>query len=181
MKKIYMLSAKAQSGKDTTASLIKKIYEEKGLKVINLQYGTYIKEYAKNICGWDGSEDNKPRQLLNEIGTEVIRKKIDELFFVKRIIGDLMIYSHYFDIITISDVRFRVEIDLPKEEFDNIIPIRIERPNFDNGLTTAQKEYITETQLDNYEEFEYTIINDADFFELEKKVKEMIEHFETKK
>lgn len=180
MKKIYMLSAKAQSGKDTTAALIKQIYEEKGLKVINLQYGSYIKEYAKNICGWDGTENNKPRQLLNEIGTEVIRKKIDELFFVKRIIGDLIIYSHYFDIITISDVRFKVEIELPKEQFDNIIPIRIQRPNFDNGLTNEQKKYITETQLDDYDGFKYQLINDGDFKELENKVRDMINFFDSK-
>lgn len=176
--KLYLLSAKAQSGKDTSALLMKKIYEEQNKKVIILQYGSYIKEYAKNICGWDGSEANKPRELLNQIGTEVIRKQIDELFFVKRIVGDLKVYSHYFDVIIISDVRFKVEIEMPREDFEDLIPIRIERPNFDNGLTDAQKVYITETELDDYKEFKYKLINDGSFFDLENSVRKMIESFE---
>ena len=46
---IYIIGGKARSGKDTTASIIKDIYEARGKSVINLQYSKYIKEYAKNI------------------------------------------------------------------------------------------------------------------------------------
>ena len=79
--KIYVISGKARHGKDTVALDIKEIYEDKGLKVINLAYGSYIKEYAKKISNWNGSEESKPRELLQELGTDVIRKKIDNDFF----------------------------------------------------------------------------------------------------
>ena len=75
-----MISGKARHGKDTVAGLIEKIYKEKNKSIINLQYSSYIKEYAKKISGWDGSEETKPRTLLQELGTDVIRNKIDSLF-----------------------------------------------------------------------------------------------------
>ena len=45
-----------------------------------MSYGSYIKEYAKKISDWDGSEDNNTRSRVQELGTEVIRKKIDKDF-----------------------------------------------------------------------------------------------------
>lgn len=174
LKKIFILSGKARSGKDTTSTLIKKVYESKGLKCLNLQYSSYIKEYAKKITDWDGSDETKPRSLLQELGTTVIRNQIDELFFVKRIIGDIKVYSYYFDIIIISDGRAKVEIDFPKKEFDNIIAIRITRPNFDNGLTEEQKKHFTEIDLDDYDKFDYELINDGSIDDLEKKIEKFI-------
>ena len=49
LKKIFIVSGKARHGKDTTCSFIKELCEEKGLKVINLAYGNYIKEYEANL------------------------------------------------------------------------------------------------------------------------------------
>ena len=177
--KVYMIGGKARNGKDTVASIIKKIYDEKEKKLLNLQFSSYIKEYAKKISNWDGSEETKPRALLQELGTQVIRQKIDELFFVKRIIGDIKVYSYYFDVLTVSDVRTKVEIDLPKKELDNIIAIKVVRPDFDNGLTEEQKNHFTEIDLDDYDKFDYVIVNDGSLDDLEKKVREMVEHYES--
>ena len=46
---IYIVCGKARHGKDTVAGMIREICEEKGLKTINLQYSSYIKEYAKKF------------------------------------------------------------------------------------------------------------------------------------
>ena len=84
--KIFVISGKANSGKDTTAEIIDNQIMLKGLKVVNLQISSYIKMYASKISGWDGSEDTKPRTLLQELGTSIIREKIDNEFFIKRLI-----------------------------------------------------------------------------------------------
>ena len=81
---IFIICGKARHGKDTVAQMIRNSYENIGLNTINLQYSTPIKEYAKKISSWDGSEETKPRELLQILGTELIRQKIDFLFFVKR-------------------------------------------------------------------------------------------------
>lgn len=172
--KIFVICGKARAGKDTFCSLIRSYYKEQNIKTINLQFSSYIKEYAKKIANWDGDDTDKPRELLQELGTEVIRKKIDPLFFVKRIIGDIKVYSNYFDVITISDARAKVELDLIKENFDNVCIIKVVRPNFDNGLTKKQQQHFTETDLDDYEKFDYTIINDGTIEDLKKKFEDLM-------
>ncbi|MBR1718251.1 MAG: hypothetical protein IJ715_03165 [Bacilli bacterium] len=173
--KIFLISGKAQAGKDTTAGFIKKNLELKGLKVINLQYSSYIKEYAKKISGWDGREETKPRELLQILGTDIIRKELGSDFFVKKLVEDIKVYSYFFDIITISDVRLKIEIDIPRNKFDNIYAIRIVRPNFDNGLSEEQKKHQTEIDLDDYDKFDYVLINDGTISDLDKKVSKMLE------
>lgn len=172
--KIFVICGKARAGKDTFCSLIRSYYEEKGTKTINLQFSSYVKEYAKKIANWDGDDTSKPRELLQELSTEVIRKKIDPLFFVKRVIGDIKVYSHYFDVITISDARAKVELDSIKENFDNVCVIKVVRPNFDNGLTKKQQQHFTETDLDDYEKIDYTIINDGTIQDMKNKFEDLI-------
>ena len=176
MAKIYVIAGKARHGKDTTALAIKKVYKDK--KIINLAYGNYVKEYAKKISDWDGSEETKPRELLQNLGTDVIRAKIDKDFFVKRLCEDIKVYSYYFDIITISDARFPNEIDFPKKLFDDVISIKVVRPNFETPLTLEQTKHASETALDNYENFDFVLYNDGSISDLDEKVKEIVEKVE---
>lgn len=171
---IFLISGKARSGKDTTASIIHKIYSKKALKVINLQYSFYMKEYAKSISDWDGSEDTKPRELIQFIGTELIRRNINELFFVNRICEDIEVYSYFFDVITVSDVRQILEIEIPKSKFDKVVSIHIKRDNFNNNLTTTEKQHQTEIELDNYKGFDYIVNNQGTINDLELEIKKII-------
>lgn len=176
--KIFIICGKARHGKDTFCSLVRRYYADKGIKSINLQFSSYLKEYAKRIANWDGDDTDKPRELLQELGTEVIRKKIDPLFFVKRMIGDVQVYQNYFDVITISDARTKSEVDSIKEAFDNVCAIKVVRPNFDNGLSEKQKNHFTEIDLDDYDKFDYTVINDGTIEDLEGKFKDLMKVIE---
>lgn len=167
---IFIISGKARHGKDTVAKMIRDAYERIGLNTINLQYSTPIKEYAKKISNWDGSEETKPRELLQTLGTELIRQKIDFLFFVKRMISDIKVYSYFFDIITISDARAKVELDIPKQELKNVIVINVTRPSLESELTASEQKHYTETDLDDYNNFDYKIVNDGTLEDLEEKV-----------
>lgn len=177
-KKIFIISGKARHGKNTVADLIKEYYENQNLKVINDSYAYYIKDYAKRISDWDGNEDTKPRELLQQLGTNLIRQNIDRLFFINRMIEDLKVFSYFYDIITISDGRFEEELDLIKNKFDNVILIKVDRPNFDNGLTQEQKNHPTETSLDNYNKFDYIIENDSTIENLKEKVNQILKEVE---
>lgn len=176
--KIYVISGKARHGKDTVAMDIKEIYEGKGLKVINLAYGSYIKEYAKRISDWDGNEETKPRELLQELGTDIIRKKIDNDFFVRRICEDIRVYSYYFDIITISDARFPNEMEWPKKNFDNVINIRVIRDGYDSVLSEKEQKHLTEIALDEYNSYDYVIHNDGTLSDLKDKVLDVVRKVE---
>ena len=173
--KILLVGGKANSGKDTTCEFINNYVKLKNLKVINLQISSYIKMYAKNISGWNGEEDTKPRTLLQEIGTDIVRMKIDNEFFIKRIIDDIKVYSYYFDVITVSDIRFPEELDIIYNSFKNVYKINVVRPNYENNLNSNEKKHITELALDNYNNYDYTIINDSSLNDLNMKVINMID------
>ena len=173
--KIFIVSGKANAGKDTTCDLINNYIKLKGLKSVNLQFSSYIKMYAKTISGWNGDEDTKPRTLLQELGTDIIRKNIDNLFFIKRIIGDIKVYSYYCDVITISATRMPEEIESIYNNFKNVIRINIKRPNFESKLNSKEKMHITETALDGYGSYDYILENDGTIEDLNKKVKKIVD------
>ena len=173
--RIFIISGKARCGKDTTAKYIDEYFINKDKKVINLQYSFYLKEYAKRITGWDGSDETKPRELLQYLGTDYIRKEIDNLFFVKRMIEDIKVYSKYFDIITISDARFVEEIDELKKVFNDVYAIKVVRPNFDNGLSEKEQKHATEIALDNYDKIDQVLLNDGTLEDLKNKIIDLME------
>lgn len=162
--KLFILSGKARSGKDTVAKAIENYYKDK--KCITISFGHYIKDYAKRISNWDGSEDTKPRELLQQLGIELIKEKIDNKLFINRILEDIEVFSYFYDIIIVDDARLLDEIVTLKGKYENSITVRIIRNNYDNGLTDNQKHHLTEIDLDNYNKFDYEIINNNDQNEL---------------
>ncbi|MFA5407905.1 MAG: hypothetical protein WC343_03940 [Bacilli bacterium] len=160
--KIYFISGKARHGKTTTANLIKDEYERIGKRVAITSYAKYIKEYARSFFGWDGREETKPRELLQHLGTEIIRQKLNmPHFFVDRMIQDIKIMAYFFDVIIIDDARFEIEIEIPKSVFSNVTSIKLVRENFDNGLDEDEENHLTEISLDNYSKFDYVIKNNG--------------------
>jgi len=176
--KIFLIAGKARSGKDTTLQIIKDFYEQNGKSVVKLGFADYIKNYAQKITNWDGKDETKPRDLLQIIGTDIVRNQINKDFFINRICEDIMVYKYFFDVIIISGARFPNELDIPKKVFKNVKIIEIERPNFTNELTDKQNEHITEHALENYSNYDYLIVNDGDRKKLEEKVKSIIEEVE---
>ena len=158
--KLYLISGKARHGKDTFSGYLKEVYEENNKKVIVTQLSKYIKYYAREMTGWNLTEEDKPRELLQTLGTGIIREKLgkDDLF-INRMVDDVEIFSCFYDAIIISDVRLKKEIDDLRVHFPDLVSINIFRPNFDNGLTEEQKNHKTEIDLDDYDKFNEKIIN----------------------
>lgn len=169
--KIYIISGKARSGKDTIADIIEKYYGNK--KVIKLSYSYYLKDFAKRITGWDGSDNTKPREFLQQLGIELIKTKIDEHFLINRLCDDIKIFSYFYDVIIITDARLVDEIEIPKKLYPCANVIKITR-NIENNLTTNEKKHLTEIALDNYNKYDYIIENNETLDELAKKVIEII-------
>ncbi len=176
--KLVLFGGKANSGKDSSAAYLDKLYKEKGLKVVNIQIAYYIKMYAKQIGNWDGSEETKPRDLLQRIGTDVIRETIDKDFFIKRILEDIEVYSHFFDVITISDVRFHREFDKIKQRYNEAYCVHVTRPNYVSRLTAKQKAHATEVEVDSYNGYDYELVNDSTLEDLEKKIKVLMKEID---
>lgn len=173
MEKIFIIAGKARQGKDTIGEFIKEYYKD--LKVLHLPNNYYMRDYAKRITNWDGSDETKPRELLLAFA-DYARNNIDEHFYIKRTIDDIKILANYVDIILITDARFPYEIELPKKEFDNVISIHVERPEFVSELSSDNKKHATETSLDSFDNYDYKIINDGTLEDLKNKVISLLDN-----
>lgn len=167
---IFILSGTARSGKNTVAKMIEEYYNNK--KCITISFGYYIKDYAKRVSNWDGSEDTKPRELLQQLGIELIKNKINDKLFINRIIDDIEVFSYFYDVIIISDARLKEEVETLKNKYKNSISIRVNRIH-DNGLTEKEKNHLTETDLDKYDKFDKEV-NNTNYDDLKQKIENIL-------
>lgn len=162
--KIITISGKAEAGKDTFALMLQKIGQYNGKKVCILHYADLLKQIATNVYGWDGLKDYAGRQLLQKLGTDIVRK-VDENFWVDSIKRLIKVLYNEFDLFIIPDARFENEIlknDKSFEYSDKSIAINIVRPNHISLLDKEQQNHKSETALDNKPSlFNISILNDG--------------------
>ena len=157
---IILIAGRARSGKSILAEYLKKEYEKQNKKVIISPYTKYLKGYIEKITDKIIDEENKPRDLLQQISSKIIKEKLNKPdFFINRQIEDIEIYSFFADVILIPDVRFPDEITTIKEKFSNVISIGVIRENYVSPLTKEQREDITEIALNNYNNYDFKFEN----------------------
>ena len=155
--KIFLISGKAGSGKNEVATIIK----DKLSKTVITSFAKYIKLFALEFTDWDGRDITKPREFLQDMGD--ILREVDENFLTKRLIEDFKVYKKEFDNVIISDVRLPNEIEYIKQNCeDEVISIRVNSSGSKRELTVDEKNHHTETDLDNYDKFDYVIENNFD-------------------
>lgn len=155
--KVILVSGKAQSGKDTFASILRENLVAGQYRVLITHYADLLKYICCNYLGWDGKKDEKGRKMLQYVGTDIVRKQNPTLWvdFVSMI---LKYFYENWDYVIIPDCRFRNEITTMIENGFDTIHIRVVRQSYNNALTTEQKKHISETSLDDIEP-DYYIYN----------------------
>lgn len=157
---IILVAGRAGNGKSTLAKNLETIYIKRGKKVVMSPYTKHLKQYIENIMYMKIDDNNKPRDLLQQISSKVIKEDLGyKDFFIRRQIEDMEVYSYFMDVIIVPDVRFPDEIDVIKSKFPNVISIGIKRENYISTLSLEQQRDITEVALDNYHEYDYEVIN----------------------
>ena len=157
--KIYLLCGKARTGKDTIASIMKEKLEKSGKKVCEIPVMRTLKGYLKDYFGWDGSEETKPRTLLQEMGQDILEDVPN--FHIDRLCEDIKILSKYFDTFIVPDVRMVHEIEFLRNKFDDVVVIGVFKEDYVSPLTSEQSNHITERDLDNFNDYDYKIINSS--------------------
>ena len=175
--KVICISAKAQHGKDTSAIILKEIYEAKGNKVLITHFADLVKFICKQYFNWDGNKDEKGRTLLQYIGTDVVGAK-NPAYWAEFIVSILKMFEYEWDYVIIPDCRYPIEVATMERAFDTSL-LRIERPNFDNGLTRAQKNHPSEVAMDHYH-FDTVINNNGSLDELKTELLNFVTKEETK-
>jgi len=189
------ISGKAGQGKDTLAKMINYWYANTNWGPLEISLEEFIqdphydfieiweiKKFAgalKKICAillgveesqFEDQEFKKSklgpewgmtvREFLQKVGTEAMRDSVHPDIWVNALFA---YYTEYFSKWIITDVRFPNEVQAIKKRGGIII--RIE------GLPTNKTtEHISETLLDNYQEFDYHINNPGTYTGLYKAV-----------
>ncbi len=156
--RIFLVAGKAGSGKQEVAKMIKEYYIYKLDKCIITEYSKPLKSLAQELTDWDGLNNTKPRGYLQKLGDEI--RNIDERYFVKSMLENLKIYEHFTNNVVICDVRFPIEIEEIKLNYDNVYTICVENQFGVSPLSIEEQSHRSETALDDYPEFDYIIAND---------------------
>lgn len=157
--KVVLIAGSAGSGKTYLGKKIVEYAKESGMRALQTEYSKYIKMYATEILGYDGSRDTKPRKFLQNTGSFIREELKDRTFFVRRMLEDFRIYEIYFDIVVISDVRMLFEIEEMKKSDYMITTVLVENENAQQGLTEEEKNHITEQEFRKYLDYNYVVEN----------------------
>lgn len=164
---VICISGKAESGKDTVATMMKEYLESQGKKVFIIHYADLLKFICKQYFSWNGEKDEAGRSLLQHIGTDVFRKR-DVGFWVNHVIGVLKVMQNDIDYALIPDCRFMNEITQPALLFKTRT-VCVDRHNHQSKLNQNQKNHESETALEHFE-FDISIDNNHSIEELKDEV-----------
>ena len=153
--RVFIIGGKANTGKNSLAKMIKEYYDNIDQKSIITEYSKYVKLMANEML--DLRDKKKPRSFLQSLGEE-FRKTISPNVFVERMKEDILIYQKYYDNIIICDARLIPELTLMKTKYPKCYTIHLISDK-KSTLTKEEQKHITETEFDNYNNFDYTIIN----------------------
>lgn len=152
--KVFVIGGKSGSGKGHVANLIKKYYDSKNEKTIITEFSKYLKLYAYEMLNYQGTQA-KPRKFLQEMG-EKIRNDINQEFLINRMKEDILVYQPFYENIVIADARRILEMEAMKSYYLRCYTIYISS-NKENKLTPEEKNHITETELDGYNEYDFEL------------------------
>lgn len=158
--KIFVVAGKSGSGKGEVAKIIKEYYIYKLQNTVITEYSKYLKLFAVEMTEWDGISSNKPRDFLQQFGSKI--RFYDSRYFTRRMIEDINIYAlNGIENVVISDARMPEEIIELKENYDEVYSIYVVNQFGSSKLTIEQQSHITETALEDFDEFDYTVVNES--------------------
>lgn len=184
---VFIISGKARSGKDEfskfASAFLSSFYS---YDCSQIAFADAVKKAAKDSFDWNGEKDEKGRSLLQWIGDG--GRKFDSNIWVRKALSKLFNITQYAFItgtsdtkaVFITDARYPNEIDEVKRFGKNhdvkVHAIRVVRAlDFDNGLTPEQKLNTSETALDEYTDYDFTIANIGALEDYHKQIKMILE------
>ena len=176
---IIGLGFKARVGKDTVAAHLVNNYS-----FVQESFAYPLKEYiGRQICGFNDKQlygawketidpewEMTPRQMLQLVGTDALRKIVHDDFWVIPMRRKLKEHIRNERHIVISDVRFFNEIKMVKSL--NGLIVKIDRANPDK--ISGVDKHSSEFQLENYNDWDLTLNNNGTLEELYHRVDEMM-------
>ena len=158
--KIFVIGGKAKCGKNTFGEFLREQLKDYGYKPCVMHITEPLYSFARNYFEYDSNTDEKPREFLQKMGTEIIKEKMGKKdFLLNRLYEDIEILSNFFDTFIITDARLIYEFESLKKKYPDVVTIKIERHNYDPMLSEEEANHITEKEIDGYDKFDYVVTN----------------------
>ena len=158
--KIFVIGGKARAGKNTFGEYCSDHLKDYGYNPCVMHITEPLYGYARNYFSWDERGISKPREFLQKLGIEIIQEKMGKKnFLLNRLFEDIEVLENFFDVAIITDARLVNEFKTIKNKYPDVVCIKVERENYVSDLSDEEKNHITETDLDNYHDFDYVVIN----------------------
>ncbi|MCK4359196.1 MAG: hypothetical protein KAW92_10745 [Candidatus Cloacimonetes bacterium] len=170
MKSLILLHGKARSGKGEVA---KRLCEKYGY--VEVGFADYLKELAVEVFGWDPSEiwiNRTPasRKFMQLLGNEIGRAKNFD-FWIKKL-EERLKGKYKGKNIVVSDLRYWNEAEWGKNSGGQLWYL------WRSGakkMIEGNPEHASEQDLENWKDWDYTIINDGTIEDLYREVDGIIE------
>jgi len=174
--RIITISGKAGHGKDTSAQLLKEQLEENGHRVLITHYADLLKYICRQCLCWNGKKDTAGRELLQYVGTEVVRERKPD-FWVNFVADIVELFPDMWDFVLIPDCRFPNEINVLKRRGIDTVHLRVVRPGYQSLMTSQQQAHPSETALDNTKP-DFYLQNDGTLDGLRKNIADLLPHLD---
>ena len=171
--KVFVIVGRSGSGKTSVASIIKEYYEEMNRKAVITGFSDYLKLYAHIMLGYNFSEETKPRDFLQKMGSYIRSDLKMPDMLGERLLMDIDIYKHFYDTVIISDARLKEEVNFLRENIADIVVIKV-TGRMNQKLTIEQMSHETEMNVDLVTNVDYNLTNDSDYNGLKAKVYEIL-------
>lgn len=169
---IIMVSGKSHNGKGEFSRKLEELFKTNtNYNVIRCSLSTYIRDITKNDFYWDGVDTPESRKFMAEVyrlGTEIYPYHMARRVWERDIQPNIT--NHLIKNVVIVE-SFREKnnydyFDMLKStgRINNIITIRINRPNFDQAGKELST-HVSEMDLDTFL-FDYEVLNDGTIEEL---------------
>lgn len=171
---LILISGKAYVGKTTVGNFLDRMLSEIPLNVVSAGFADDLKKIATGVYDWDGKKDSKGRKLLQRIG--FTGREYNKDIWIEKLLRDVESSSLFSpDIVIVDDWRFINEAEYFDNSLYDLFKIRVVS-NIRGGLIGKLGEDVSETELNTYTDYDYTIENNFEaLIELEKECKRLVD------
>lgn len=162
---VVAVSGKAGTGKDTFASLLRDELGKLGVATKHISFAKPLKDMAQKYFPFCDvvTKDPVSRQTLQGLGT-LVREEFDQNYWVQLALDTIKITPE-FTVYTITDLRYKNEAEhLIYILNENVVLCRM--VGRDTSLEGDAAQHQSETDLDDFEEFDTYIHNGGSLEEL---------------
>lgn len=167
IKKIFLIHAPARSGKNTCGEVMKEYYESKGKNVCMIAFADAVKFSLEKYYGITDFKSPEGRSHIQHYATDQCRG-VNPTLWADWVANWLKATEADWDIVIVPDWRFLNEYEVLAEMFgeEKVRTMLITRPDIEeiSDLTEEQRRHQSESELDNFKNFDYTVINETGQF-----------------